>query len=124
LEVCSLCNDFPCKRYEDKAKIEKDSFVTCKKIFQNFDFVKNNGIKEFIKEQRERIKLLNLLLEKFNDNRSKNYYCLATALLSFDKIKELQKYIKCNKDSNIKDLKEKISEYAKEENVVLKLIKN
>lgn len=120
LEVCSLCGDFPCKKYEDREKIEKDTFVTHKRIFPNFEFIKNNGINEFIKEQRIRIKLLNLLLEKYNDNKNKSYYCLATTLLSIGSIEKIFDYIKNNKEINIKTLKEKINEYAREENVELK----
>ena len=122
LEVCSLCKEFPCDKYKDKEKVEKDSFVTCKKIFKNFEFIKTNGINVFIKEQKVRIKLLNLLLEKYNDNKSKSYYCLATTLLNIKSVENILKYIK-NKDVNIKTLKEKINEYAKEENVELKLNK-
>jgi len=123
LEVCSLCNNYPCEKYKDKEKVGKDTFVTHKRIFQNFDFIKNNGINEFIKEQKIRMKLLNLLLRKYNDNKSKGYYCLATAVLSVGNIENILKYIKNDKDINIKTLKEKINEYAKEENIELKLIK-
>ena len=123
LEVCSLCNNFPCEKYADNKKIEKDSFVTHKRKFQNFEYIKNNGIDKFIKEQKVRIKLVNLLLENYDDNRSKGYYCLACTLLSIESIEKILKYIKSNKDQNVNALKEKINEYAKEENVVLKLIK-
>jgi hypothetical protein len=123
LEVCSQCNEFPCEKYKDKDKILKDSFVTHKKIFENHDFVKKYGLNEFIKVQKIRIELLNILLEKYNDKRSKNYYCLATALLKIESINEILVYIKENEEVNIVSLKEKINEYAKEENVELKLKK-
>jgi hypothetical protein len=123
LEVCSLCNNFPCEKYVDKKEVEKDTFVTHKRIFQNFDFIKNNGINEFIKKQKIRIELLNLLLEKYNDNKSKAYYCFATAILSVENIENILQYIKNDKDINIKTLKEKINGYAKEENIELKLKK-
>ena len=123
LEVCSLCKDFPCEKYSNKEKIEKDSFVTHKKIFPNFEFIKNNGINVFIKEQKIRIKLLKLLLEKYNDNKSKNYYCLATTLLSIKNIENILTYLRKNKDTDIKVLKQKTNEYSKEENIELKIIK-
>jgi len=123
LEVCGLCNNFPCNRYENKEKVLKDSFVTHKKIFQNHYFIKKNGLNEYIKEQKIRIKLLNILLEKYNDKRSKNYYCLATTLLKIENINGVLKYIKENKKLSIEELKNKINEYAKEENVELKLKK-
>ena len=67
--------------------------------------------------------MLKLLLEKYNDNRSKNYYCLATTLLSIKNVENILMYIKNNKAIDIKTLKEKIDEYSKEENIELKLIK-
>ena len=119
LEVCGLCSNFPCNRYENKEKILKDSFVTHKKIFQNHYFIKENGLDEYLKEQKVRIKLLNILLEKYNDNRSKSYYCLATTLLKIESINGILKYLKDNKKLIIEDIKSKINEYAKEDNVKL-----
>ena len=34
LEVCSLCNDYPRKKYENTEKTLKDSFVHIKKYFK------------------------------------------------------------------------------------------
>jgi hypothetical protein len=123
LEVCGLCDNFPCNRYENQDKVLKDSFVTHKKIYQNHYFIKEHGLNEFIKQQKIRIKLLKYLLEKYNDKRSKNYYCLATTLLSIDNINNILNIIKQNKEINIEMLKNKINEYAKEENIELKLNK-
>ena len=123
LEVCSLCNDYPCKKYENTEKTLKDSFVTHKKIFQNHDFIKEHGLNLFIKEKKLRIKLLNILLEKYNDNRSKNYYCIAVALLKIESINKILKYMKENKELNIELVKNKINKYAEDENIELKLIK-
>jgi hypothetical protein len=123
LEACGLCGNFPCNRYENQDKVLKDSFVTHKKIFQNQYFIKEHGLNEFIKQQKIRIKLLNILLEKYNDKRSKNYYCIATALLNIDNINKILNIIKQNKEINIEMLKNKINEYAKEENIEFKLNK-
>jgi hypothetical protein len=123
LEVCSLCDDFPCSKY-DKQKIEKDSFVSHKKIYDNHNCIKVNGLIKFIETQSVRIELLETLLEEYNDNRSKNYYCIAASLLSMDCINKITEYIKDNrKEINTEMLKEKINEFAKDENVELKLIK-
>jgi len=123
LEVCGLCNNFPCNKYENKEKVLKDSFVTHKKILQNHYFIKENGLNEYIKKQKIRIKLLNILLEKYNDNRSKNYYCIAMALLKIKSINKIIKFINENKEIGIEMVKNKINEYAKEENIELKLEK-
>ena len=122
LEACGLCNDFPCNKYENMEKTLKDSFVTHRKIFNNQYFIKENGLNIFIKEQKIRIKLLNILLEKYNDKRSKNYYCLASTLLKIDSINDILKYIQKNKNISMENLKNKIEECAKNDKVELKLI--
>ena len=123
LEVCGSCKEFPCIKYSDKEKIEKDTFVTHKKFFQNHYFIKENGLNEYIIEQKSRVKLLNVLLDKYNDNKSKNFYCIATTLLRMESINEILKYVKTNKDIQVDELKNKINEYAKEEDVKLILKK-
>ena len=123
LEVCGLCNSFPCNKYEDKEKILRDSFVTHKKIFKNQYFIKEHGLNKYISEQKTRIKLLTILLEKYNDNRNKSYYCIAAALLKIGSITKIQKHIQKNKEISIETLKTKMNEYAKEENIELKLEK-
>ena len=122
-EVCGQCNDYPCNRWDDKDKVEKDSFVTHKRALFNQDFIKNHGLETFISQQQVRIGLLETLLNNYNDNRSKNFYCLATALLSLESINDIINYIKENNNIEIATLKEKINHLAKEENIVLKLIK-
>ena len=67
--------------------------------------------------------MLNILLEKYNDNRSKNYFCVATALLKIENINKILKYIKENKELNIELVKNKINKYAENENIKLKLNK-
>lgn len=89
LEVCSDCNDYPCKRF-DSEKGGYDSFVTHKKVFANLDIIKSNGIKQFADNQSERIKILTDLLIHFDDGRSKSFYCVGCALLPLDKLQEIQ----------------------------------
>src|SRR5215469_1380412 len=43
LEVCGQCIEYPCKKFKDK-NIEKDSFVTHKKMLENHDYIKRSGI--------------------------------------------------------------------------------
>ena len=122
-EVCGCCNNYPCSRWDNKEKIEKDSFVTHRKAFFNQDFIKKHGLDLFLSQQQIRIELLETLLNNYNDNRSKSFYCLATALLNLDNIKIIVNFIKDNKNLEIPVLKKKISQLAEEENVILKLIK-
>jgi hypothetical protein len=83
LEVCAQCDEFPCSRYAswlDKWWLE-DSVVTHRKIKPNLDLIKEHGLEKFLEQQQKRIKLLEKMLESFNDGRSKGFYCLAAALL-------------------------------------------
>jgi uncharacterized protein (DUF342 family) len=45
------------------------------------NLVKEVGLEQFLKKQRERIKQLEVMLKEFNDGRSKSFYCLAATLL-------------------------------------------
>ena len=88
LEVCSECNDYPCKRF-DSEKDGYDSFVTHKKIFANLDYIKSEGIEQFVDNQNKQIAILTDLLTKFDDGRSKNFYCVGFALLPLDKLQDV-----------------------------------
>lgn len=46
------------------------------------NFIKENGMAKFIEQQERRIELLEILLEHFDEGRSKSFYCIATTLLS------------------------------------------
>jgi hypothetical protein len=133
LEACGECNEFPCERI-DKLYVENyDSFVTHKNMIPNLKFIEEKGIEEFIKILKKRVKILEEMLNKFNDGRSKNFFCLASALISIDglenSIKEANEKIKTMKIKNddkkakSKILKESLNNYAKKEKVILKLNK-
>jgi predicted nucleotide-binding protein (sugar kinase/HSP70/actin superfamily) len=98
LEVCSDCNDYPCKRF-DSEKDGFDSFVTHKKVFSNLDFIKSKGIDLFIDNQKIRIGILTEFLTNFDDGRSKSFFCVSCALLPLDKLKESHDIVKNYKDS-------------------------
>lgn len=111
LEVCSVCNDYPCKQF-DPEKDGFDSFVTHKKVFTNLDYIKSNGIDLFIEAQCIRIDLLKNLLNNCDDGRSKNFYCISCALLPEDKIQEVHRFA-CNlsKEMEIKEKSKMIKNY-------------
>ncbi|OFX82198.1 MAG: hypothetical protein A2X20_08955 [Bacteroidetes bacterium GWE2_40_15] len=127
LEVCSDCNDYPCKRF-DSEKDGYDSFVTHKKVFANLDNIKSNGIEQFIDNQSKRIVILNDLLTKFDDGRSKSFYCVGCALLTLDKLEEVHGFA-CNLNNAIenkkksKQVKNYMTKIADSQNIDLKLNK-
>jgi hypothetical protein len=79
LEVCGECSDFPCSKFKSEAEYQQakpsSSYPPEIKIMPNQHFIKKHGIKSFIALQTEQMKILALLLEKFDDGRSKSYYC-------------------------------------------------
>ncbi|MFX0011243.1 MAG: DUF3795 domain-containing protein [Candidatus Hermodarchaeota archaeon] len=130
-EICADCSRFPCEKLKpwDKA----DSFVTHKICLQNLDDIKQNGIRQFLEQQTSRIDILQSLLNSFNEGRSKNFFCIATTLLPIDSltnaIEQAKRKIE-EEEINPEDLKSKskilkefLNQYAKNQNIELKLRK-
>jgi hypothetical protein len=125
LEVCSDCQDYPCSRF-DSEREGFDSFVTHKKVLTNLDFIKNNGIECFIDRQKLRMNILTDFLAKYDDGRSKSFFCVACALLPTDELQETQRFIDNLGDSlGIKEknkrLKDKLQMIAENLKIDLKL---
>ncbi len=85
LEVCAECEEFPCSKFAGWDA--SDSFLTHRKSIYNLNFIKEQGVDEFVKQQKRRIELLEIMLKHFDEGRSKSFYCIATTLLS---IKDLE----------------------------------
>lgn len=127
LEVCSDCRDYPCRRF-DSERQGYDSFVTHRKVFDNLDYIKSNGLDDFIDLQKKRMVILNDLLTNFDDGRSKSFFCISTALLPLDKLQQVHKeMINLSDTIGIKDknkrLKEHFQTIAKNLGIELKLNK-
>ncbi len=88
-ETCAECINYPCQKFMTKSA-GHDSFVTHKMAHSNLEFIKKEGITEFINQQQIRINILSYFLQECNDGRSKNFYCLSCALLPIDKLQECQ----------------------------------
>ncbi len=125
LEVCGQCSEYPCPKYDDKEKVERDSFVTHKKIFQNHEYIKGLGIDVFVTGQNERMVILQEMLSSFDDGRSKGFYCLAAALLPINQVRAAIAAAISENDSKIrvKGLKITLQRYAEAEGVELSLHK-
>jgi len=130
-ETCADCKQYPCERLKPWDKT--DSFVTHKVCLQNLNEIKQNGLEKFIGQQNIRMKTLEILLNSFNDGRSKSFFCIAAALLPIDdlneSIKDTEKKIEeenINPDDNrskSRIIKEMLNQYAKNKNIELKLRK-
>jgi len=131
LETCADCEDFPCSKLKDWDTV--DSFVSHRNSISNLKDIKNQGIEDFIQQQKTRMGILKIMLNNFNDGRSKSFYCIATTLLPIHVLHEA--LIKCKEriiskkvmDENIKTqakiLKDLLNQYAKIERIQLKLRK-
>ncbi len=85
LEVCGECPDFPCPKFktEDQYRQVKEStsYPPYQKVLPNLHAIKEHGIAQFMRQQRRRIRLLEKMIQNFDDGRSRSYYCRAAALL-------------------------------------------
>jgi hypothetical protein len=91
LEVCAECSEFPCSKFKSDEEYqqlkESSSYPSYKKVMPNLNFIKDHGIDKFIEQQKERIKLLETMIENFDDGRSRSFFCKATALLDLINLK-------------------------------------
>jgi hypothetical protein len=120
VEVCSDCRDYPCRRF-DPERDGFDSFVTHRKVFNNLDLIKRNGIDSFIARQKNRMEILVDFLTDYDDGRSKSFFCLSCTLLPLDKLQEVHSFIYNHFDSSslkeknklLKDKLQMIADYLK-----------
>jgi len=126
LEVCALCAEYPCAKFEDRGKIERDSFVTHRRIFQNHEFIRARGFDAFVEEQAKRVSILREMLADFDDGRSKGYYCLAAALLPIGNLEAAiaEAMPGADRKTKAKALKAALQSYAETEGVRLALDRN
>jgi hypothetical protein len=114
LEVCVECSDFPCFKFKSEEEYqqlnESLSYPSCKKIIPNLNFIKEQGIEKFIGQQQERIGLLKIMKDNFDDGRSRSFFCNAANLLEItcirNALKEATSRIKTD-DSKQNDIKAK-----------------
>ena len=128
-ETCAECNEFPCPKL-NKWDVY-DSFICHRVSLTNLNLIKENGLDDFIEHQKQRISYLKIMLENFNEGRSKSFYCIAAALLQLGDLKEaLNKTNDQIKNEGIessdlkatsKILKSLLNQYANKHNIELKL---
>ncbi|MCK4780875.1 MAG: DUF3795 domain-containing protein, partial [Candidatus Lokiarchaeota archaeon] len=107
-ETCAECSEYPCSKINKWDKY--DSFISHKVSLSNLEIIKEEGIEQFLTQQKRRIELLELILEEFNEGRSKSFFCIATALLPIDDLEKClgqsKRQIK-EEEIDAKDLKAK-----------------
>jgi len=84
LEVCAECSDFPCSKFKTEEEYqrvkESSSYPSCQVVMLNLDFIKKHGIDKFMDQQKKRIKLLERMIDDFDDGRSRSFFCRAACL--------------------------------------------
>ena len=84
LEACGQCREFPCSKFKSEGEYQQEespSYPPSRKALWNLRFIKEKGIKEFIRQQEKRIGLLESMIEGYDDGRSRSFFCRAAALL-------------------------------------------
>ena len=132
LEICAECSEFPCSKFKNAAEyqvLETSAYPPYRKIIPNLTLIREHGIKRFIEQQEGRIRLLETMIENFNDGRSRSFYCKAAALLDLTSLENsLDDATKKIKAGNIKSndtkikaiiLKEILTKIALKEGVAL-----
>jgi len=104
IEYCFDCDEFPCKKYDGADS--SDSFITHKNQFKDLEKAKQMGIEAYMKEQKEKISILEELLKHYNDGRRKSFFCIVVNLLELEDVKAVMKQVK-NEITQGMSLKEK-----------------
>jgi len=107
LEVCGVCSEFPCSKFKTEEEYqqidESSSYPSNRIVLKNLYFIKEHGIKKFMDQQKKRIKLLEGMIEKFDDGRSRSFFCRAACLLDLKSLEDsLNKALQKIKTENIK----------------------
>jgi len=131
IEFCWQCKENEtCEKWRKHRGFSKqvDSFICYQKLEDNIAFIQKNGVNEFEKLQKTRENLLKDMLQKFNEGRSKSYYCIAATVLEIEELEEA--LTKAKKDSTGLEIKASskvlhsiLNEIAERKNYYLKLRK-
>jgi len=90
MEYCFECDGYPCERYENIG--QTDSFITYRNVRANLEDA-GKDLSTYLTTLNRKQKCLKLLIEKYNDGRSKSLYCIAMELLPIGAVEELAEFI-------------------------------
>lgn len=86
---CADCQDYPCDRYEKMQPL--DSFISYAGVRRDLDRIRGEGPETLLSEIARRMEILETLLARWDDGRSKAYYCLAAQLLPLPALERIAK---------------------------------
>lgn len=128
VEYCSQCREYPCEKYEGID--EFDFFITHRNQKKDLEKRQSLGTERYQEEQREKIRILQFLLEHYNDGRKKTFFCLAVNLLELEDLKAVLRQTGAEEAAAVRSPKEKaahitrlLQNAADERGIILKLRK-
>ncbi len=124
MEYCFLCEKHPCEKYEGFD--QHDSMILHRNIKRDVEKAKRIGIEAYREEQREKEKILDQLLERYDDGQSDVFFCLAVNMLEIADLKDvLEKAEKNAGDMSQPEktdfMKQQLHACAEKSNIVLEL---
>lgn len=116
VEYCFQCSEYPCEKYENIDNY--DSFITHQNQKSDLYVARRLGIDVYNSIQKEKAKILDMLLSDYNDGRKKTFFCVAVNLLDLQGLHEILAQIEDTPEVETWKLKEKsrfIAELLQEE---------
>ena len=126
--TCADCTDWPCEKFD--RFFDWDSFVSHRVCQSNIERIKKVGLKIWLEEQNKRRATLENLLADWNEGRSMSFYCIATALMPTDLIRDAVNKAKekvasnksdCDIKTKAKILRSVVQDLASKSDIDLKL---
>jgi hypothetical protein len=95
VEFCFQCSEYPCERYKQPSRV--DSFITYRNVLTDFADARDN-LPRYKRILNDKVEILGLLIDRYNDGKRKNFYCIAVNLLPLEEIKAIMNLIKTDFD--------------------------
>ncbi|HAP54433.1 MAG TPA: hypothetical protein DCQ16_00325 [Spirochaetaceae bacterium] len=86
VEYCFACEKYPCDRYLRTG--EKDSFISYRNVLEDNEKARAD-LGRYLSDLEKKKEYLDYFLEKYNDGKSKGFFCLAINLLPIEDIEEI-----------------------------------
>ena len=102
---CWQCGEFPCRRFGEADAY--DSFVPCRGRHKDIERARRIGEAAYLAELDEKIRILQFLLDGFNDGRKKSFYCAAMCFLDLEEIRTVMAELTAREDVDGMERKER-----------------
>lgn len=107
--------------------MKKDTFKCYQTLEADIKYMEKHGIKAFESKQKKKEKLLKMMLDNYNEGRSKSYYCIAATVMTPKELEDALSEAACRgKGMKIKEksaIMHKVLDAAAEGKYILKLRK-